>query len=297
MDPLIHFHMQAWAREAGEILKKHFRQLETIEEKRSIDLVTIADRAAEAVITQAIENNYPDHHVLAEESGTREGTSPFRWVIDPLDGTTNYAHGLDHFCVLIAFQEKNQERWETQLSVTYDPMRDEMFTAQKGKGALLNGKSICVNETTQLIQSLLVTGFGYDRLYNPHDNHAEFCRLNLLTRGVRRYGSAGLDLAWVACGRFDGFWEYHLNPWDVAGGILLVEEAGAKVTSVQGQATNENEKNLAVANPVLHEHMISALQSAQAHGVNSRQGLEAHLPKDLQDKLKLEWPSNSSVAK
>jgi len=297
VDQEIKQQMQTWARDAGQVLKKHFRQLERIEEKRTIDLVTIADKAAEAVITDAIHQHHPTHHILAEESGAHEGTSPYRWIIDPLDGTTNYAHGLDHFCVLIAFQEQHEGQWQTQAAVTYDPMRDEMFTAQRNQGAYLNDEPIQVTQTANLIESLLVTGFGYDRLYNPHDNHAEFCRLNLLTRGVRRYGSAGLDLAWVACGRFDGFWEYDLNAWDVAGGILLAQEAGAVITDVQGNPTDENKKNLAVANGVLHGKMIAALQSAAAHDANSRDGLELHLPEDLQTKLKLEWPSNSSDAK
>ena len=289
--------MEAWAREAGAVLKKHFRQLSHIAEKRTIDLVTVVDEEAEKVILGSIRKHYPDHHILAEESGFQEGSAPYRWIIDPLDGTTNYAHGLDHFCVLLAFQEEIEGRWQTQIGVTYDPMRDEMFTAQKGQGAFLNGAPIKVSTAPDLISSLLVTGFGYDRLYNPKDNHAEFCRLNLLTRGVRRYGSAGLDLAWVASGRFDGFWEYDLNPWDVAGGMLIVQEAGGLLTNVQGQSTSIDSGNLAVANPQLHPQMVAALQSAKEHLVNSRDGLEKHLSLDLARTLKRKWPSNSDGAK
>jgi myo-inositol-1(or 4)-monophosphatase len=259
--------------------------------------VTVADEEAEKAILKHIEKEYPDHHILAEESGFQKGSAPYRWIIDPLDGTTNYAHGLDHFCVLLAFQEEIEGQWQTQIGVTYDPMRDEMFTAIKGEGAFLNGQPIGVSQAPDLISSLLVTGFGYDRLYNPKDNHAEFCRLNLITRGVRRYGSAGLDLAWVASGRFDGFWEYDLNPWDVAGGMLIVQEAGGLLTNVQGQPTAIDSGDLAVANPQLHPQMIAALQSANDHAVNSRESLDNHLSAELGRELKQKWPSNYDDAK
>ena len=297
MDANILLQMQDWARDAGNVLKRHFRQLKHIDEKRTIDLVTVADREAENVILQYIHQCYPEHYILAEESGTQKGSVPCRWIIDPLDGTTNYAHGLDHFCVLLAYQEERAGKWDTLVGVTYDPMRDEMFTATKNKGAFLNGSPLQVSTAPDLISSLLVTGFGYDRLYNPRDNHAEFCRLNLLTRGVRRYGSAGLDLAWIAAGRFDGFWEYDLNPWDVAGGMLLVQEAGGCLTNVQGEPTTIDAGNIAVANPTLHPQMIAALQSAKAYAVNSRDGLDLHLSPELSTTLKQKWPSSSDVAK
>ena len=297
MDANIFLQMQDWARDAGRVLKRHFRHLKHIDEKRTIDLVTIADREAEDVILQHIHRCYPKHCILAEESGTQKGSAPYRWIIDPLDGTTNYAHGLDHFCVLLAFQKEIEGQWQTQIGVTYDPMRDEMFTAQKGQGAFLNGAPIKVSTAPNLISSLLVTGFGYDRLYNPKDNHAEFCRLNLLTRGVRRYGSAGLDLAWVASGRFDGFWEYDLNPWDVAGGMLIVQEAGGLLTNVLGQPTAIDSGDLAVANSQLHPQMIAALQSAQDHVANSRDALDNHLSPELAQELKQKWPSTYDDAK
>jgi myo-inositol-1(or 4)-monophosphatase len=297
VDKVIQQQMESWARAAGAVLKKHFRQLKHVTEKRTIELVTIADEEAEKVILEHIHQQYPDHHILAEESGAKKGSAPYRWIIDPLDGTTNYAHGLDHFCALLAFQEEKEGRWETQIGVTYDPMRDEMFTAQKNNGAFLNGQPIKVGSAPDLISSLLVTGFGYDRLYNPKDNHAEFCRLNLLTRGVRRYGSAGLDLAWVASGRFDGFWEYDLNPWDVAGGMLIAQEAGALITRVQGDATHEFAGNLAVANPVLHPQMVAALQSVKNYAVNSRDGLHDFLSPELGRVLTQKWSSNSGDAK
>ena len=264
--------------QAGGILREYYGSGYEVESKGGIDLVTTADHAVEEFILGWIASRYPQDGVLAEESGGRDGTSEFRWVIDPLDGTVNFAHGLGHFSVLVALQEKRQDGFETLVSWTLDPMREELFVAQKGKGATLNGSRIRVSETTLLRQSLLCTGFGYDRLTNEADNHREFCRMNLLTRGVRRFGSAGLDLAYVACGRYDGFWERGLNPWDIAAGLLLVAEAGGVVTSVEGTAVELNVGSVLSANPKIYTPLKKALESAQEVPINSRKGIAAFLP-------------------
>ncbi len=271
--------------EAGELLRGYYESGVEVQSKGDIDLVTEADHAVEKFILSWIEEQYPSHSILAEESGQKDLDSEFRWIVDPLDGTVNFAHGLGHFSILVALQKRVDESFETQLALTLDPMRNELFTAQKGAGTTLNGQPIAVSKTTELRQALLCTGFGYDRLTNESDNHREFCRLNLLTRGVRRYGSAGLDLAYVACGRYDGFWEWDLNPWDIAGGILLVEEAGGLVTSVDGSRAELEVGSILCANPGFHGTIKKALDSAKEVPINSRQGMGAFLPEEAMAEL------------
>jgi len=275
------------ARMAGDIIRQGYSKSSKVTHKGAIDLVTDTDHAAEESIVNYIIRNYPDSPILAEESGTREGTGDVRWIIDPLDGTVNFAHRIPHFCVLVTAQVRDEAGvFQTRVGATYDPMRDEMFLSEKGKGATLNGTKIQVSSKERLIDSLLVTGFGYERLFIKQDNHAEFCRMNLITRGVRRLGSAGLDLAYVAAGRFDGFWEYGLNPWDQAAGQQLVLEAGGVVTQVTGSDADVDAPSLLAGSREIHQKMFSALASVSEHSVNSRAGLDSFLPEELALRLK-----------
>ncbi len=274
------------AKAAGDIIRKAYDQISTVSQKGAIDLVTDTDHAAEKSILDYLSQHYSDCPVLAEESGTRDGAGSVRWIVDPLDGTVNFAHRIPHFCVLVAAQVQEKEgNWVTVAGSTYEPMRDEMFLCEKGEGASLNGQPIEVTAKTELIESLLTTGFGYERLFKAQDNHAEFCRMNLLTRGVRRLGSAGLDLAYVAAGRFDGFWEYALNPWDQAPGLLLVREAGGYVTQLDGESAGIYASSVVAAGAGLHAKMLQALETSVKHSVNSRDGLEPFLPPDLSSRL------------
>ncbi len=222
--------LERLAREAGEILRAGYDTEHQVNYKGVIDLVTEVDHQSEAFLLGEVQRNFPDHHIVAEESGIIQGNVEDIWYIDPLDGTVNYAHHIPIFCVSIAYASQGA----LKLGAIYDPMRDEMFLAERGKGATLNGKTLRVSSTTELQKSLLVTGFPYDAWDTPQDNFANFVRLGKLTQGVRRFGSAALDLCYVAAGRFDGFWEMSLKPWDVAAGGLICEEAGANITNVSG---------------------------------------------------------------
>ena len=223
--------LERLARGAGAILKEGYNKEHTVHYKGEIDLVTESDHASEAFLLGEIKSAFPGGHILAEESGSIQGSNEDIWYIDPLDGTVNYAHPVAIFCVSIALAVKGV----LTLGAIYDPMRDEMFTAEKGKGAFLNGKKLQVSNTNELGKSLLVTGFPYDTWNTELDNFKYFERLAKRTQGVRRLGSAALDACYVGAGRFDGFWEYKLKPWDVAAGGLIAAEAGAKVTSIDGR--------------------------------------------------------------
>lgn len=222
--------LERLARGAGAILREGYQKEHTVHYKGVIDLVTEMDHASEAFLLREIQAQFPNSHILAEESGEISGENEGLWYIDPLDGTVNYAHHIPVFCVCIAYAEKGR----VLLGAVYDPMRDEMFTAERGKGAYLNGQPIHVSSAVELQQCLLVTGFPYDTWNTPLDNFQYFERLAKKTQGVRRLGSAGLDGCYVAAGRFDGFWEFALRPWDIAASGLIAEEAGARVTNVQG---------------------------------------------------------------
>lgn len=272
------------AKGAGDILSKAYTQFEkTISTKSTaIDLVTQTDKRSETFIVEEIRKHFPTHAVLAEESGELASDGPYRWVVDPLDGTVNFAHRLPWFCVIIAVQEQvSPEKFETKIGVTYDPLRGELFCARKGHGATLNDQPIRVSETTRLIDAIGATGFMYDRLARDDDNHQEFCRLNLLTQGIRRMGSAGLDLVSLACGRFDFFWEYGLNPWDAAAGLLTVEEAGGVATDLLGKPADLFGPHLAASNRHLHQPLLAALLSSKNYVPASREGLAAFLPEEL----------------
>ena len=223
--------LERLARESGAILRAGYNQEHTVQHKGVIDLVTETDHASESFLIGEIQSQFPGSHILAEESGETSGSHEGLWHIDPLDGTVNYAHHIPVFCVSIAYAFKGA----VILGAVYDPLRDEMFTAERGKGAFLNGGKIQASATTELQQSLLVTGFPYDTWDTELDNFKYFERLAKKTQGVRRLGSAALDACYVGAGRFDGFWEFALRPWDIAAAGLIAEEAGARVTAVDGK--------------------------------------------------------------
>lgn len=245
-------------REAGALLKQHFQQHLKIEYKGEADLVTAADRASEALIRERIRQRWPDHDVLGEEQGLNDQGSEYRWYVDPLDGTTNFAHGFPVFCVSMALEYQTPEdrmRGEPGrriAGVVYDPTRDELFAAEQGRGAQLNGKTIRVSQTAKLSESLVSTGFpSHKRHKNP--NIYFYHQITLRTHGVRRAGSAALDLCCVAAGRFDGFWEFNLNPWDTAAGVLIVEEAGGKVSRFDGSPFELNSRETMASNGLIHD--------------------------------------------
>jgi myo-inositol-1(or 4)-monophosphatase len=221
--------MSAIAREAGALLMRHFRQRVQIEYKGDVDLVTIADRESEALITGRIREQWPGHDILGEEGTNTNSGSDFRWYIDPLDGTTNFAHSYPVFCVSMGLEQHG----ELRAGVIYDPTRDELFAAERGRGATLDGAPIHASAQKRLGESLLSTGFpSHKRHKNPNIHF--YHQITLRSHGVRRAGSAALDLANVASGRYDGFWELNLNPWDVAAGALIVTEAGGRITDLRG---------------------------------------------------------------
>lgn len=241
-------YVEQLARQAGEILRAGYDKEHQVGYKGVIDLVTEVDHQSEAFLLGEVRRDFPGHHIFSEESGVIQGSDEHVWYIDPLDGTVNYAHGIPVFCVSIAYAERNGASYLRQaqggvslsaslkLGAVYDPMRDEMFLAERGKGATLNGRPLHASSATELQRSLLVTGFPYSAWNTPQDNFANFVKFGKMTQGVRRLGSAALDLCYTAAGRFDGYWEMSLNAWDVAAGGLICEEAGARVTDVKGNA-------------------------------------------------------------
>jgi myo-inositol-1(or 4)-monophosphatase len=246
--------MQETAREAGELLLSYFGKV-AIESKGDVDLVTEADRKSEKLIIERLKSRWPAHDITAEESARTATGSEYRWYIDPLDGTTNFAHGYPVFCVSIAVDHKG----ERIAGVIYDPTRKEMFSAEKSGGAEMNGRKIHVSKTGRLAESLLSTGFpSHKRHKNPNIHF--YHQLSLRTHGVRRAGSAALDLAYVACGRYDGFWEFNLNPWDTAAGVLLVEEAGGQVSGFLGDPFDIASREVMASNKVLHPELQMQIQ-------------------------------------
>ena len=275
---------QTIAHQAGALLAQKFTAPFAIHHKGAIDLVTDADKASEELIKAFITKRFPQHSILAEESGAHNSGHAIRWVIDPLDGTVNFAHRNPHWCVLVAVQQRQADgSYATLAGIIFDPLRQETFVAERGAGASLGGQPIAVSKTSELLQCLCATGFPYDRLWGAQDNHAEFCRMSLLTQGCRRFGSAGLDLAYVACGRYDMFWEYRLFPWDLLAGVLLVEEAGGRVTDLGGGPVTDG--TLLASNGALHAPSMAALASAAQVPANSRDGLRPHLPAALHARL------------
>lgn len=247
------------ALEAGAFLQYNIGKVKNIERKHGeeTNLVTEIDKQSEALIIKKIKHRYPKHDILGEESGAEKLSSKYRWIIDPLDGTTNYTHGLSLFCVTIGVEYNG----EIIAGVIYDPMAGELFTASKGSGAFLNGTKIAVSATSRLIDSLLVTGFPYNVKSNPDKVVEHFVTFLPLAQGVRRLGSAALDMAYIACGRLDGYWEVFLNPWDKAAGILIVREAGGTVTTFDGDHIKViYQPNTLASNGIIHDDMINVLK-------------------------------------
>jgi len=243
------------ARKSGALLKEKFTQKHQIQYKGEINLITEADQMSEALIIEEINRNYPDHGILSEESPAISGAGKLRWIIDPLDGTTNYAHGYPVYCVSIALENEG----EVVLGVVYDPMRDEMFTAERGGGAYLNGGKLAVSSIENISRSLLATGFPYDIRESKENNLDYFNSMAVSVQAIRRAGAAALDLAYLAAGRFDGFWELKLKPWDTAAGCLLVTEAGGMISDVAGKKWNLYSPDLLASNGLIHEQMIKVL--------------------------------------
>jgi myo-inositol-1(or 4)-monophosphatase len=250
------------ARKAGEALLKGLGRKRTVEYKGAVNLVTEMDLLSEKIIVAEIEGRFPDHSILAEERPALEKPSPFLWIIDPLDGTTNYAHGFPIFSVSIALARDG----EIVTGVVYDPTRNELFTAEKGKGARLNGRKIRVSAEKSLTRSLLATGFPYDLRESKINNFDHFYNFAVRAQAVRRAGSAALDLCYVAAGRFDGFWEMKLAPWDIAAGSLLVSEAGGKITDFRGRAVNLDGKHVLASNGKIHAAMLGIARKGRFAG-------------------------------
>ena len=244
------------ARAAGRLLRDELAGVRRIAYKGTpTNLVTEMDARAEAMIVGALRTSFPDDAVLAEEGSAFTGASGRRWIIDPLDGTTNYAHGVPAFAVSIALEDAGR----VVLGVLYEPNLDEMFVAERGHGATMNDAPLAVSATARLDASLLTTGFPYDVRVRTDNNLAEYSAFSLRSRGVRRWGSAVIDLAYIAAGRFDGYWELRLMPWDVAAGALVVEEAGGRVTSIDGGPLDVDAPTLLASNGHIHEEMLAVL--------------------------------------
>jgi myo-inositol-1(or 4)-monophosphatase len=263
--------MQDLAREAGSLLMSYFGKV-AIEYKGDADLVTKADRSSEKLIVEHIRRRWPDHDLIGEEGSRTDSGSDYRWYVDPLDGTTNFAHGYPVFCVSLALEYKN----ERIAGVIYDPNRDEMFVAGKGSGARMNGAPIRVSSTPRLQESLVATGFpSHKRHKNPNIHF--YHQLTLRSHGVRRAGSAALDLCYVSCGRYDAFWEFNLNPWDTAAGVLIVEEAGGKVTNFEGQPFSIDSRQVLATNTLLHHELLHEFGEIFAGRVEGLPNVDAYL--------------------
>jgi myo-inositol-1(or 4)-monophosphatase len=257
MQPTLSY-LEMLARKAGAILRDGYSKEHKVDYKGVIDLVTEVDHQSEAFLLGEVQRDFPSHHIFSEESGVIHGNNEHVWYIDPLDGTVNYAHQVPIFCVSIAYASKGV----LTLGAVYDPMRDEMFLAEREKGATLNGQALRVSFTTDLQKSLLVTGFPYDAWNTKQDNFDNFVKFAKMTQGVRRLGSAALDLCYVAAGRFDGFWELALKPWDVAAGGLVCQEAGARITNVKGEADYISPpQSVVAATPGIQARMLAELQT------------------------------------
>jgi myo-inositol-1(or 4)-monophosphatase len=244
---------------AGALLREQFGGVREISYKGAINLVTEMDRRSERTIVDIISAAFPDHGILAEEGASREGSSEYLWIIDPLDGTTNYAHGYPNFSVSIGIEQQG----ELVAGVVYDPLRDELFTAGRGGGALLNGRPLSVSKNDTLIRCLLATGFPYDRAESEQNNLNFFHALIMACQEIRRSGSAALDLCSVAAGRLDGYWELKLQPWDVAAGSLLVREAGGAVTDLSGSPFGVRDRDIVASNGIIHGQMTEILNRVQ----------------------------------
>ena len=244
------------AREAGALQKRALGRAHTIHFKGEINLVTEVDQACEKKIIGILSNAHPGHDILAEEAGMRDRSSEFRWFVDPLDGTTNFAHGYPVFCVSIGLAY----RGELVLGVVYDPTREEVFYATKGGGAWLNKRRIHVSKTARLKRSLLSTGFSYDLRKRTNNNFDHFLHFLKTSQAVRRDGAAAIDLCYVACGRYDGFWEMDLWPWDTSAGAVILREAGGKVSDFKWRAFDPYGREILASNGRIHRPMLKGLK-------------------------------------
>ncbi len=243
------------ARQAGAILDGYARNGFRVEHKDALNLVTDADTHSEQAIVETIGRAFPDHEILAEERGRVGSRSPFKWIIDPLDGTTNFAHGFPAYAVSIGMEYRGR----CILGVVLDPTRQELFVGEAGAGATLNGKPIRVSRTPKLDGALLVTGFAYDIRVSKQNNLDHFANFAVRTQGVRRMGAAAIDLCYVACGRFDGFWELKLHPWDTAAGSVIVTEAGGRMSDFTGKPFSIYGQEMIASNGLIHEEMVEVL--------------------------------------
>jgi myo-inositol-1(or 4)-monophosphatase len=246
---------EAAVREAGLYLRKNLHRRAKASHKGEVDLVTEFDMGAQDILAGKLGGAFPRHGILAEEGLSRPGRSGYRWILDPLDGTTNYAHTFPVFSVSAALERDGRP----ELGLVYDPMREEMFSARAGEGAFLNGRKVHVSEVGDLGKSLLATGFPYDIRTSPVNNLEHWQRFLFRAQAVRRCGSAAMDLCYVACGRFDGFWELKLKPWDVAAGALIVLEAGGRVTDFRGAEHRLDVPETLASNGLIHEAMLEVL--------------------------------------
>jgi myo-inositol-1(or 4)-monophosphatase len=247
---------QRLAQHVGDLLYRDCRNTtKLIEHKGAVDLVTQFDRQSQDLIVRDIEQHYPDHSILSEEDIMKNSGNTMKWIIDPLDGTTNFTHGLPIWSLSIALERKG----EVIVGVVYDPTRQELFSAQQGNGARLNGVPIKVSVTTELDKALLVTGFPYDIRESEENNLDHFSKFALCSQAVRRLGSAALDLCYTACGRFDGYWEQKLSPWDQAAGSLIVKEAGGAITDFSGEPFSIYRNKVLATNGLIHEQMMDIL--------------------------------------
>jgi len=239
------------AREAGALLSKYFERRVSFELKGEHDLVTEADRASERLVIERLSAHFPSHSIVAEEGGGHIGSSEYCWYVDPLDGTTNFAHGFPMYNITMALEQSG----ELIAGVIFDPEHNEMFTAERGSGAYLNNRRIRVSKVNRLENTLVATGFPSKKRHENVNIHFYY-QLAMLTHGVRRAGSAALDLAYVASGRLDGFWEFGLNPWDMAAGILLITEAGGKCSDMKDGPVNLRGPHLLADNGLVHQQIL-----------------------------------------
>ena len=252
------------ARAAGALLRGHYQRGVITEYKGEVDLVTVADRESEKLLVERLRTQWPEHGILGEEGTRAAMESEYRWYIDPLDGTTNFAHGFPAFCVSMGLEHRPAGTGagadgELVAAVIYDPLRDEMFVAEKGRGAYLNGRRIQVSSTATLAESLIATGFPSRKRHGNPNVHF-YHEFTLRSHGVRRAGSAALDLAYTACGRLDGYWEFKLNSWDTAAGVLLVTEAGGMVTYIDGGPFHLASAEVLASNGKIHAQMVHLFQ-------------------------------------
>jgi myo-inositol-1(or 4)-monophosphatase len=259
------------AQNAGKIIMSYYNGNFTVQSKDvrpgGVDVVTDADQASEEYILQSIKSNFPLHDVLTEERRTENTGSKWLWVIDPLDGTVNFSHGYPVFCVSIALMEQNR----IIAGIIHDPVHQETFCGLLDQGAFLNGNLIRVSSAEKLERSIVATGFPYDRAFDKVNNLAEFSKVSCRVQGMRRGGSAAMDLAYVACGRLDGFWELKLKPWDMAAGMLIVQEAGGRVTNRYGENTDIYTNSILATNGIIHENLKDLLRESEDLSMDCRQ--------------------------